>query len=287
MQASIQEELMYRGCNPNPKIIVPSQEIVTIGTYIKSLNLENHVLRREKLRKILKSSKEFLNSYYDLHYVPCEIKKENPIFKLEYSGDIDPFKLPVQTIKDEDDFYGCLREIISASDEIKITFRSIELAKDITSISALSYTHEITHTQLNHMRGLIQEYYNTEVLSIFNELLHAFATDHNEELLKEHDARRLNDVAVAIRELEKYNTTQDEEIKNILLEGSCYCESTLKAYNLFIRYYYGTTSIRKHIIKVIQSVFDGDLTLEEALEKLDISFENSQDIRVLTKYMKR
>lgn len=42
----IQDEIKYRGCNPNPKIIIPSKEIVTIGSYIESLHLEEKTLKR-------------------------------------------------------------------------------------------------------------------------------------------------------------------------------------------------------------------------------------------------
>ncbi len=283
----IQDEIKYRGCNPNPKIIIPSKEIVTIGFYIESLHLEEKTLKREKLRNILKASKEFLNTYYDLHFVPCEIEYQKFALHFSLSGEINPFKLPIRKLKGEDDFYGCLRETISVGEKINLSFRSIELSENITQISSLSYTHEITHTQLNHMRGLIREYYNTEFLSVFNELLQAFYTKDNESLLREHDTRRLNEIPIVINELNKYHNTSDDGIKNVLLEGSCYLESILKAYNLFIRYYYSNETERKYIIKSLQRVIDGEITLEEILDILDISLENSQDEKTLTKYLSR
>lgn len=285
MPISIKEEIAYRGCNPNPKVIVPSKELISISNLISMANLEEHLLPKERLREVLKSSRNFLNSMYDLHYVPSEIIKKKFIFSLECTGNINPYSLPIFKIETDDDFYGCLKEILSAEEEIKIIFRGIELPKNPTKITSLSYTHEITHTQLNHMRGLIREYYNTEVLSVFNELLHAYYTKDNEVLLREHDARRLKELAFII----DFLNTKDENNYNIerQIEGSCYCESTLKAYNLFIRYYFGTESIRKHIIKSIQRVIDGEITLEEILDSLDITFENSQDIKRFTKYLKR
>ncbi|MDE5889327.1 MAG: hypothetical protein K2H20_04840, partial [Bacilli bacterium] len=130
-------------------------------------------------------------------------------------------------------------------------------------------------------------YYNTELLSIFNELIHAYHTKDDEALLREHDSRRLFELAYAISELNKYQNTEDDQTKSLLLEGSCYCESTLKAYNLFIRYYYGNERIRKHIIKSVQRVFDGEITLEEILDTLDVSLESSHDIKSLKKYLNR
>lgn len=288
MAIPIQDELIYRGCKPNPEIIIPSKEIIQIGSLLDSLNLKESILPKEILKKVLKTSREFLNTYYDLHFVPCDIEYKRLFWNFEVSGNINPFKLPITRIEYEDDFYGCLREsILADSENSTISFRGIELPKNITKISSLSYTHEITHTQLNHMPGLIQEYYNTEFLSIFNELLHAFYTKDGESLLREHDARRLNELKIIINELDKYHDTKDDEIKNVLLEGSSYLESTLKAYSLFIRYYYSTDSERKYIVSQLQRAIDGEITLEEILTILDISLENSQDIKSLKKYMSR
>lgn len=287
MLANIYEEIECRGCKTNPNIIVPSKELIEIGSFLSLLQNESVILPKEKLRTILKSSRDFLNSTYDLHYVPFEYYKKNPFLKIQITSDTNPFSLPIKRVKDEDDFYGCLREFITFEPNPKITFRHIELPKRATKLTSLSYTHEITHSQLNHMRGLIEEYYNTEVLSIFNELLHAYHTDDQECLLRIHDERRLSELAICINELSKYQGTNDEEIKSVLLEGSCYCTSTLKAYNMFIRYYYGTQKIKKELRRGVQNVIDGDLTLEDELKKLDISFENSQDIKALRKYLNR
>lgn len=287
MQANINEEIECRGCNPNPHIIVPSKELVEIGSFLSSLKNHSIILPKEKLRTILKSSRDFLTSTYDLHCVPFEYYKKNLFVNIQITGDTDPFSLPIKRVKDEDDFYGCLREFITFNPNPKITFRHIELPRIVTKLTSLSYTHEITHSQLNHMRGLIEEYYNTEVLSIYNELLHAYHTSDQESLLRIHDERRLSELAICISELDKYKNTNDEEIKSVLLEGSCYCVSTLKAYNMFIRYYFGTKGERKELRRGVQSVMDGNITLEDELKKLDISYENSQDIKAIRKYLNR
>ena len=287
MLANITEEIELRGCNPNPQILAPSEELVDIAILINEIQNNIIELPRERFRKVLKSSRDFLNSIYDLHYVPFEFYEENFFIKLQIAGDADPFRLPIKRIKDESDFYGCLREFITFDDGPKITYRHIELPKRATKLTSLSYTHEITHTQLNNMRGLIQNYFNTEVLSIFNELLHAYHTNDQESLLRVHDEHRLLELAHCILDLEMFRGTDYKEMKSYLLEGSCYCESTLKAYNMFIRYYFGNSNIRKELISGVQSVIDGDITLEDELKKLDISYENSQDIKSLRKYLNR
>lgn len=288
MLASINEEIKYRHYEPNPKIISPSKELVEIGLMLERFKNDYTNLPKEKIKTILKSSREFLNSKYNLHNIPFEYYKKNFFLQLQISGMTDPFSLPIKRVKIEDDFYGAIREVITFKDEgTTIAFRYIELPKSPTKLTSLSYTHEITHSQLNHMKGIIKEYYNTEVFSIFNELLHAYFTPANESLLRIHDARRLGELSICISELAKYKDSQDEEIKSVLLEGSCYCASTLKAYQMFLRFYYGSLKEQKRLINGVQRVMDGKITLEDELEKLDISFEGSQDIKTLKKYLNR
>lgn len=286
----ILEETKYRGYSKTPEIIFPSTRLTNVVSLIDSVTLPNPKIKRAHLKSILSSSEEFLNTYYDLHYIPYESKELiiGPFNFGKKVGNINPFDLPIKQIYYPDDFYGCLREVIAISDnETKLAFNHIELSKHVTEMTSLSYTHEIIHTELNHMLGLIRKYHNSEVLSIFNETLHAYLSNPNETLLRAHDYRRLKELVNTIKELACYYYKGDEKTKNALLEGSCYCVSTLKAYNLFISYYFGNNKIKKHIIESIQHVLDGEITLEEMLLNLNITFENSQDTKILGKYLNR
>ena len=59
-----------------------------------------------------------------------------------------------------------------------------------TEITKLAYTHEIAHSQLNHIKGIIKDYYKTEVISILLESIHALEADPTERLLYVHDTKR-------------------------------------------------------------------------------------------------
>ena len=85
----------------------------------------------------------------------------------------------------------------------------------------------------------------------------------------------------------KYYTRNDEEVKNVLLEGSLYLQSTLEAYNLFIKYYNGSLSLKKEILQSIQKLFEQEYTLEDMLSSFDVSLESSIDPIRLNKYIKR
>ena len=70
------------------------------------------------------------------------------------------------------------------------------------------------------------------------------------------------------------------------MEGSSYAESTLKAYKLFIRYYYNP-KLRKEILLDIQRIFNHEISVEEFLDKYEIHYENSQNVNELSSYLLR
>ena len=125
-----------------------------------------------------------------------------------------------------------------------------------TEITKLAYTHEIAHSQLNHIKGIIKDYYNTEVISILLESIHALEADPTERLLYVHDTKRLKDLVHIIKELNKYHSTDNPEIKNTLLEESVYLQSTLEAYELFLLYYYGSVELKREILAKVQALFN-------------------------------
>ena len=52
-----------------------------------------------------------------------------------------------------------------------------------------------------------------------------------------------------------------------------------------MKYYYGDIFIRKSILTYIQKIFDHERSIEEILSDYDITFENSQDIERIKKYI--
>ena len=45
--------------------------------------------------------------------------------------------------------------------------------------------------------------------------------------------------------------------------------------------------MKDYIILLIQKVFDGDICVEQCLEALDITYENSLNVKRLERYLKR
>lgn len=274
---SLTEELKYRGYNPNQEIIVPSKELIEIESILNHPSLDIEPQYKVTLKDTLKSTKQFYKRHFKLEKVPYLFTKRGT----EYIKGINPFKLPVQQNpnmdEDQTSFSACLQEVILPEQpKIQIVYRGLDLSDNITELTRLSYTHEIAHTQLNHIKGIIEQYYNTEIISIFLELVHA----EEEGILPVHDAARLKNLQSGIYELMEGTSHQ-----SILIEASLYTVSTLKAYELFFKYYCGTTNEKKEIMSYIQLLFNQQITLEDLLCHFNISFESSQNPERLHSYI--
>ena len=288
MEHNISEQIKFRRFKEIPAIIPPSKELIMIASLIDKMPEPNIEAHPEKLKQVLKTSREFLSKYLTLNPIPYvkEYKLFN-ITKIEINGYIHPFNLPVKKVKNNDMFYGCSNEIIYFNTTDFLKYRWIELSSNLTEVSSLSYTHELTHTQLNHCEGIVNDYNNVEFLSIFLELVQALETKEDESLLILHDNLRLRELQSSIIELDKYATTYDDEIKEVLIEGTSYLHSTLKAYQLFFIYYYGNNETKYKIMHYIQEVFNHRLTVEGLLKKFNITFTNSQNKDDMNMYLKR
>lgn len=279
----LEKEIYYRGCSLEHIIFNPTNGLQEIKKILDNYDFHHITLPKKKLSFIKKQSESFLQRHYKLHRVPFFYEAKLGPLKLEMSSEKNIFRLPIILVNENNSFYGCLRETININGQQSLLYKGIELSRKITDITSLSYTHELTHTQLNHQLGLIKHYYNTEVLSIFNETLQAFETS-NILLFKACITERLIELKEAIDII----INQENDIdKDTLIEASCYCLSTLKAYMLFDLYYRSNTSTRKYILTKIQQTIDGTRSLEENLQALSITDENCQDKQILTRIIPR
>lgn len=275
------EEIIARGYSPYPQIIKPSLELVNLANILSKLpiSITNYPVHQMSLKDATYDTQAFLNEYYNLHKIPYIKIRKNGKYSIK---NIHPYYLPLYGIKDESIFSGSVIEEIIRKTSTHICFGGINLCQTVTEQTSSSYTHELTHTQLDHQLGIIKEYYNSEVLSIFNELFHASLLDQDERILRLNDSRRIYEIKTIIDSLCTNNNSREDS-----LIDSLYLVSNLKCYNLFVTFYYGSSSIKKEIIRDIQSIFDGYMTVEELLTKYDITFESSLNEKRLIKYFNR
>lgn len=251
---------------------------------------------RSKL--VLREPKIFLRKNFVLHKVSYadettirlklhgkKVKSEKELIKL-YNGIgtlIDPLEIPVKFV-DEPYYYGNLSLLTSLSDDpeflklMKLFFKSIELGKNTNEMTGVCYVHEIVHTQLESLKGIVRDYYNSEILSIFVELL--YAADRGPVLLKEALKNRINMFLTEFHSL--YNYIQNGECVSLdavwhNVIACKYIVSTIKAFHLFNNYYMGDEIEKNNILWMIQKVFSGALSVETLLEELEITYDNSLD----------
>lgn len=290
--------MLIHGHDTDIKLVELSDKLVDLAVMLaKDEEYEKSqfkaIYKQPKL--ILRESKVFLRNKFILHKVPYAdelmiklklhgrvVRNQNELIKL-YNGVgrlVDPFELPVRFVN-EPYYYGNVSLCTNISDDseflkhMKLFFKSIELGNKTNDMTGVCYVHEIIHTQLESVKGIVRDYYNSELLSIFMELV--YAHENGVVLLRETLKNRINMFLTEFHSL--YNFLSSKEINedglwhNVI---ACkYIVSTVKAFHLFCNYYVGDEIEKNNILWEIQSVISGKKSLEEVLDILGITYQNS------------
>ena len=124
-----------------------------------------------------------------------------------------------------------------------------------------SYLHEITHSQLIKGVNMCDDI-NNEVMPMFIEFLYG-KLNNNKQLLY-----KINKLGEYV---DKYMLTSSEDFRTLL---KVYISSTMKAINLYDLYINSSKNVKGDISRDIVDVFHFNKTLEELLDKYEISFDN-------------
>lgn len=199
---------------------------------------------------------------------------------------VDPFQIPIHY--DLDSIFGgtlvvqnVVTEDTSFFEELlpklDLYFTHIDLPKRITAITPMSYVHEITHSQLESHKGIISNYYNGELLSVFMEFLHSYET--NPDVFEIDLTNRIENVLYSFYSMYLFHVGKEHPDHKYTeydyYYDSQYLISILKAFQLFHLYESSNDKIKKYILEGIQKVFDGDISLEDFLDMLDIHYSGA------------
>lgn len=277
----IKEDLLARGYEPDFTIFKPDSELMeTLGELKQSkIATTKYQINKMQKKEALKDAKLFLTHYFQLYRVMYEKELKIGSKGLSFIRPKNPFSLPIHFVE-ENIFYGAT---IESNFNFKkfIAFQRIELSSIITEQTPITYAHEIIHTQVDEKKGTVQKYYHSEVLSIFIELIYSYLFSSDERLLRLEDLRRISEMFALAYEL-----TNSTDFETQIINTS-YLVSELKAYRLFMLYYYGSTSLKKGILAEVQKVIDGSITLEEMLYGYNITLESSKEKQKMMTYFKR
>ena len=269
-----------------------------IDCVTKSLELDlpfEDMTIKSSRRGFKRDSKEFMSSLYRLHnvgYLPDE-KLEDALlyFEFNYLRElidyynslatlVDPYRIPIKYTDDSDEGLLLVQTIPIEDDDgktlkvygmIDVFFKKYSFGKKNQLNYSTSLTHEVTHTQLESNKGIIRDFYNGEVISIFNELLQAYNT--NQELFLKLLANRV--YVNSIECIRIFHPRTDEFHRALAFR---YVYSALKAFELLELYINGNSGIKREIISSIQSNFDGDNLVEDTLSRFDITTRSCTSI---------
>lgn len=289
---------------------MPPEQFTITGTVKKSFDsLTKFVIKREGMydncvikdfnidlsTKKVSEAREYLNKNFRLHkiaYAPEKVidklskkisrKSKNNKISLQNIGKIinknikliSPLDLKINYKAEE----SCAKlsspfgKVISGNvGENFFVFSEIELNSKNGEIeeAGVAYIHEIIHTQLESRKNSYKNYYLSEAMSIFGELKYCFDINDT-KLLKKVLNFKLENTAVLA-----YNFDELDDIQKK------YLYSQTVAINLFEKYINGSEEQIKEMNHDMQSIFDGELSVEEFTQKNRCGFYNFRSNEVI------
>lgn len=242
----------------------------------KGFNFDITNLKLEKVKNIL-------NDYFSIKkvlYYPTTPSRFKFLRKKAYENlsPISPFDIPITYIPCKEDKYDCYVSYSIPMQRLG-NFQVIQSINFTPSnIMAITYAHEITHTQYQS-----KEFIYDEILPIFIEELINSLTDNNKIIFY----ARINNLLDCLKEINKNPFPQDEIDEFNKLNTIKYIESTLKAYMLFHIYTNEQLSSTKaRIIDDIQSIIDGTLSIENLISKYELTDKNTKSLTLFKSYFK-
>lgn len=260
----------------------------------------------EITNSLQETATNFFNQFFSVHHIRfisidefqkiaikyCSEQKPEILIKLceeleQYSEMIPPFELPITYIPSETVMSGITQKPIFLKNNDKylkrqdIYFSGIALGQQVTNITPYTYIHEITHTQVESVKGAVKDYHNSEVLPILLELIAAYETDKTQKKLSFIIKVRLRDTFEKMALL--YQGIND---LNSMLNNTIYVKSTLQALALFDIYYSNSKETKQKMIEDIQQIFDGHQTLERFMMNYKVDFQKSAAPEQIKKYKK-
>lgn len=259
------------------------------------------------LEEVLKRSKEFYSKFFTIHEIeyisPDDIQKKYAEMASKTGAEIaniynsllntiNPFDLPI-TLVDGHSMIGEVKKpMILIPDkhfikEAKVGFSEISLGKELTRLSIATHVHEIGHTQTESIKGYAESYLNKEVVSIFLEKLAALELDPTGNLLRLSERNRYKFICESYLVLNNIPFSLKMGVnKENLLEAKMLIQSTLYATKLFDVYLKAKKPKDKQkIIDYIQAIFDGKITVEEMIAKLEITQGQIKDISLVKRHI--
>ncbi len=309
MQNDLKREILgYKGKYVPNMELKGYDQVISILSTLPQIGLVNRPAIT--IDDVITGSKQFYGKYFTVHNIAhVGIKtveeKSKEFIHLQSGAElaskfnslttmINPFDLPITLIKGNSMFGQILKPLIVSSapgykENVVIPFAEISLGENLTDLSIATHVHEVAHTQTESIPGYAENYENKEVISIFLEKLAALELDSTGELLRMSERMRyrylldmINKVKYAPRYRQMGVTITEED----LINDSSYIKATLIATKLFDIYQNTRKQKeRDRMLKGIQQIFDGQITVEQFLISYNITIAQARDINLIKRHI--
>ena len=149
-----------------------------------------------------------------------------------------------------------------------VMFENIMLHLFNDGITACFYNHEIAHTQINSTIGSCKSRLNNEVLSSLMEQITANYLDPSLEKLERIRNYGIDVIADSIFYASQRRDYQEKR------KSLTYLKSYLEGFNLANIYLEGNSDIQKEMHGYINSIINGDRSVEDMLDHFDSQYED-------------
>ncbi len=309
IQNEIKREILgYKGKYVPNTELKGYDQVISILSTLPQIGLVNRPAIT--LDDVITGSKQFYGKYFTVHDIAhVSIKtveeKSKEFINLQSGAElasrfnslttmINPFDLPI-TLIEGNSMAGQTQKplIVSAAPGYKgkvvIPFSGISLGENLTDLSIATHIHEVAHTQTESIPGYAENYENKEVISIFLEKLAALELDSTGELLRMSERMRyryLLDMINKIKLTPRYRQMGITITEEDLINASSYINATLIATKLFDIYQKARKQKeRDKMLRGIQQIFDGQITVEQFLSSYNITLAQSKDINLIKRHI--
>lgn len=234
--------------------------------------------RLPKINTISPENLSKLWDYYDSVFGKIDYKIVNT-----FLNEQDLFDIPID-IDDNNEIYGSINKSIVANrfnllnKDRKKYFLSIELGRNLTTMTPSLLVHEYAHILQENVLGYAKDCLNTEIISIFLEKVMAYEIDSNGVIPALIERLRF---AYLILQCENVKEEDNEIMRYTLL---IYIKSTLIAGKMFDMYLREKRLGEKDkYMYDIQDVFDGKKTVEDIIMGRNITIEQCQEPNLLAR----
>lgn len=306
---TVECKLHYLGYKTGIEKVNVGKNLETVYQLINKINLENFSqLEPITLEEIKRDAIKFYEKYFNIHDVQYITESDSrdifarlkdaqdtlKAFKEYYEmlKQISPYDIPIK-LCDGDSMVGDVSKVIitvpieyqDLLEQKPVPFSTINLGKELTNVSTVTYIHELAHTQQERIIGYTNSILNKEVISIFLEKIYALEIDPTGKTLAMSERKRFMYLAFLIRQVrcdgKLINLTDQEKV-----DSYSHIHSTLIAEKLFDMYLQERKQKKKDkYFYNIQDVFDGKITVEELLERHDVNINKGKDVNLIKRHI--